>query len=230
MSPASRDTVTAIGLSFVAGFVDTLGFIALFGLFTAHVTGNFVLIGAALSTSAGHAGLLAKLLALPIFVLAAALATMLARQSQRSGGPMARPLIAAQVLLLTLFATLGLISLPITNTDEALPVLAGLAGVSAMSVQNVAGRLAFSGIAPTTVMTGNVTQLVIDLVDGLGNAADIRSAAVANLRRFGGPVLAFAIGAAAGASGFALAKFAALSAPILILCAIWYWVGGPKGT
>jgi uncharacterized membrane protein YoaK (UPF0700 family) len=33
-------------LSFVAAFVDTCGFVALFSLFTAHVTGNFVLIGA----------------------------------------------------------------------------------------------------------------------------------------------------------------------------------------
>src|SRR5258708_4799448 len=35
-------------LSFIAAFVDTWGFIGLFGLFSAHVTGNFVLIGAAL--------------------------------------------------------------------------------------------------------------------------------------------------------------------------------------
>ncbi len=31
-------------LAFTSGFVDTLTFIALFGLFAAHVTGNFVLI------------------------------------------------------------------------------------------------------------------------------------------------------------------------------------------
>jgi uncharacterized membrane protein YoaK (UPF0700 family) len=37
----SEDSVLAA----IAGYVDTLSFIALFGLFTALVTGNFVLIG-----------------------------------------------------------------------------------------------------------------------------------------------------------------------------------------
>ena len=35
-------------LSFNAGYVDTASFLALHGLFSAHVTGNFVTLGAAL--------------------------------------------------------------------------------------------------------------------------------------------------------------------------------------
>ena len=47
-------------LSLNAGFVDTAGFLALQGLFTAHVTGNFVTLGASLVL--GTSGALAKLL------------------------------------------------------------------------------------------------------------------------------------------------------------------------
>jgi hypothetical protein len=48
MAVNSRNRAQGVSLGFLAGDVDTLGFIALFGLFTAHVTGNFILIGAAL--------------------------------------------------------------------------------------------------------------------------------------------------------------------------------------
>jgi uncharacterized membrane protein YoaK (UPF0700 family) len=49
-------------LSFNGGYVDGAGYLALQGLFTAHVTGNFVTLGAALVF--GTAGVLTKLLAL----------------------------------------------------------------------------------------------------------------------------------------------------------------------
>jgi hypothetical protein len=51
--------------SFTAGYVDTAGFLALQGLFTAHVTGNFVTLGASLAL--GTSGAIEKLLALPVF-------------------------------------------------------------------------------------------------------------------------------------------------------------------
>ncbi|MGO8176255.1 DUF1275 family protein, partial [Rhizobium ruizarguesonis] len=46
-------------LSFDAGYFDTAGFLALQGLFTAHVTGNFVTFGAAVVL--GTSGIIAKL-------------------------------------------------------------------------------------------------------------------------------------------------------------------------
>ena len=59
-------------LSFNGGFVDTAGFVGLQGLFTAHVTGNFVTLAATLVS--GPHGVIAKLLALPEFIAVVALA------------------------------------------------------------------------------------------------------------------------------------------------------------
>ena len=60
-----------LALSFTAGYVDTLGFVALFGLFTAQITGNLVLIGVELTTPVN--GVLIKFMAFLGFVLAVAL-------------------------------------------------------------------------------------------------------------------------------------------------------------
>ena len=75
------DPFAGAALAFVAGFVDAAAFIALTGLFTAHVTGNFVLIGAELVASSS--GVVAKLLALPVFVGAVAGARILALALER---------------------------------------------------------------------------------------------------------------------------------------------------
>src|ERR1700689_3546483 len=52
-------------LSVNGGYVDAAGYLALHGLFTTHVTGNFVTLGA--TWVMGTSGALAKLLALPLF-------------------------------------------------------------------------------------------------------------------------------------------------------------------
>jgi hypothetical protein len=70
-------------LSFNGGFVDTAGFLGLQGLFTAHVTGNFVTLGAALVF--GTHGVIGKLLALPEFVLVVVLARVIGLALRRRG-------------------------------------------------------------------------------------------------------------------------------------------------
>ena len=77
-----------ISLAFLGGYVDTLGFIALFGLFTAHVTGNFVLIGRALVEPAHE--IIPKLLVFPVFILFVAISRMLILHWERSNSPALR--------------------------------------------------------------------------------------------------------------------------------------------
>ncbi len=202
-----------IALGYTAGYVDTVGFVALFGLFTAHVTGNFVLIGSEL-VQPGH-GVLIKLLAFPAFILAVAGARLLALWLEARQRSAARALTALQGLLLLVFMLLGWYAAPLQNTDAPLPLLAGMAGAAAMGVQNAASRLVWSELAPTTVMTGNVTQLVIDLVDLLRGRAEAGS--MARLWKFLWPVLAFGAGAVSGAWAYHAAGFLALLGPLAIL-------------
>jgi uncharacterized membrane protein YoaK (UPF0700 family) len=201
------------GLAFVAGFVDTCGFIALFGLFTAHVTGNFVVIGASLVEP--RPGLVTKLLALPVFVVTVA-ATHLVMVARTRGGK-ANPVFAllTQALFLVGFMIAGIAALPIVYGDQPLAMLAGVLGVTAMGVQNAAARVPFKDFAPTTVMTGNTTQLVMDGVDvATGNAPP---AIVQRFHKTRPVVLAFASGAIVGALGFGRVSFWCLGFPVLVL-------------
>ena len=70
-------------LSFAAGFIDSYTLSALFGLFVAQVTGSFVL--AAVSFVTSEQGLVIKLLAIPVFLLAAVVTTVVAVLAERRG-------------------------------------------------------------------------------------------------------------------------------------------------
>lgn len=203
--------VFAATLAFVAGFVDTVGFIGLFGLFTAHVTGNFVLIGASIAGSA--TGVFAKLLALPIFIGVVAITALYARHCERTSRAAAPAVLSAQLVLLGGFLGAGVLFAPFTEGNAPFAILTGMIGVAAMAVQNAAARTVFSELSPTTVMTGNVTQIVIDVVT-LGEGA------LARLSKMIPPVLAFAAGAIGGGVAFAAAGFLSLSVPILGLGAL----------
>jgi uncharacterized membrane protein YoaK (UPF0700 family) len=206
-------------LASIAGYVDTLGFIALFGLFTAHVTGNFILIGSGLA-GAGQ-GLLIKWLAFPAFVFGIIAARVLYNLlSPRSHGTRAFALYVMQAALLTGFMVAGVVAAPVTSPDTPIAIACGLLGAAAMGVQNAHGRLTARSVVANTVMTGNVTQAVIDAFDLLTSRRDIKSRQTARTRlmRTLPPVAGFAIGASAGAAGFLIASFWALLLPLVALC------------
>jgi len=145
-----------------AGFVDTAGFLALHGLFTAHVTGNFVTLGA--SIVPGISGAVAKLLALPIFchvvILVRLFSLALSRRMLRS----LEPLLALKALPLMIGAVLAIRLGPFANGDGWSAVVTGITLVAAMAVQNAAHRIYLASAPPTTLMTGTTTQLMIDLL------------------------------------------------------------------
>jgi uncharacterized membrane protein YoaK (UPF0700 family) len=163
MAPASSRPVLPLLLSFNAGFVDTAGFLALQGLFTAHVTGNFVTLGASLVL--GTSGALAKLLALPVFcavVIAARwLGTLL---SHRSMHPFV-PLLVLKVLLLTSGSLLAIHFGPFHDGDAWQAIVTGMVLVAAMAIQNAVHRVHLASSPPSTLMTGTTTQIMLDVAD-----------------------------------------------------------------
>lgn len=210
----------ALLLAFIGGYVDTFSFVVLAGLFTAHVTGNFVLIGAAVAGH-GHVGVLAKLLALPVFVVAVAVAHCLHRRRERRGLASARMLVVLQLAWLLGFLALGLVFGPFEDVDAPLAVLTCLAGVAAMATQNAAARSAFAAASPTTVMTGNVTQATMDLVDLLlAHPAD--PAVSARIAKMVPPIVAFAAGALGAGLLAVHFGFACLLVPVVLL-ALLLW-------
>lgn len=217
MPPPDAATVVssrfAAALAFIAGYVDTCVFVALFGLFTAHVTGNFVLMGAALVHR--NADVLLKLLAFPAFVVAVILAVIVRR---KVGGGLAWLLAAEGALLAAAAATMGLSEA--ARPDELHAILAAILAASAMGLQNAAMRLELATLSSTTVMTINVTQAAIDATTyALEPLGPRRDEARARLGRMLPMIVTFTAGAACGAAAYLMVHLAALVVPAL-LCAV----------
>jgi uncharacterized membrane protein YoaK (UPF0700 family) len=184
-------------LSFNGGYVDTVGYLSLQGLFTAHVTGNFVTIGAALVF--GTSGVVAKLLALPVFCMVI-IVTRLVGFILPARWPVFEAMLNLKLLLLIIAAVLAIAMGPFANGDGAPAIIVGMTLVSAMAIQNAAQRIHLSAAPPTTLMTGTTTQIMIDIADmirGVPGSAD--DAMRSRLRRMCVAVASFAAGAAAGA-------------------------------
>src|SRR6202167_1604732 len=102
-------------LSVNGGYVDSAGFLALQGLFSAHVTGNFVTLGAALVL--GTSGVVAKLLALPMFCLVVLVTRLLSLALPAHGWPALRALLGLKLLLLSVGAYLAIALGPFHSGD-----------------------------------------------------------------------------------------------------------------
>ncbi|MGY3609442.1 MULTISPECIES: YoaK family protein [unclassified Bradyrhizobium] len=185
-------------LSLTAGYVDTAGFLALQGLFTAHVTGNFVTLGASLAL--GTSGAVAKLLALPVFCAVVMAVRLLSSALTQRWRFVFEAMLGLKVLLLIVGAALAIEFGPFQNADTWKAVVTGMVLVAAMAIQNAVHRVYLGSAPPSTLMTGTTTQIMIDLADMIYArdnvpAGQIRSRVAIMSKN----VIIFAVGCAAAA-------------------------------
>jgi len=213
-------TAQASLLSFVAAFVDCCGFVGLYGLFTSHVTGNFVMIGA--EALQHNSEFVSKLLALPVFVLAIVATAKVVWALERAGvEPLAWLLRAQAALVVAAFAAASLLP-PATGADSATTIVAGMLLVAAMGLQNALMRLELAALPATTVMTITVTQAVIDALAMRASPGDAQ--ARARFRRAWPNIASFTAGAACGAAGYAWIGLGALLLPAVLCVVLSEWL------
>ena len=206
--------------SLTAGYADISGFLALKGLFTSHVTGNFVTLGSALVL--GTSGTLAKTLALPTFCLAVLLIRLFAHRLRAAGRPVLRNVLKLQLVLLIVAATLAAWAGPFVDPDAGAALAVGMILVTAMALQNAAHRVHLSHTPPSTVMTVTTTQIMLDLGDMLHGLAPDRAAAIrTRMKAMTASVVLFAAGCGFAALMFAeFNKWCFCVLPVLVVCAL----------
>ncbi len=203
-------------LSGVAGFVDAAGFVTLAGLFPAHITGE--LVGAAAGMSAASGAVEAsRLSVIAVFLGAVVVGALVSRAFRQRGRSPLAALFGLMALLLLLFsATGGLLPWLVRAESPFNESLKRCSVVAAMGLQNVVMRHALTSSCPTTVMTGNLTQFIVELVELLlprmkvpGRVSERPSKSQVRLRVLGTALGAFLLSATLG--GALTSKFGAIS-------------------
>lgn len=147
-------------LTIVGGAIDTIGFIALLGFFTAHVTGNLVMAGG--SIVGGGDGLWIKLAALPVFILTVMI-TKRSIDKTDAHKPILSYLLLAEAAFLVAFMVAGLCFRPFNDAGSLTVAMTGGFGLIALAIRNTASRTVIKHMSPTVLMTGNTTDLGINL-------------------------------------------------------------------
>ncbi len=215
MSKITNSTIVAALLSFNGGFVDTTGFLGLAGLFTAHVTGNFVTLGHALVH--GSDGIVGKILALPEFILIIALARLAGIALRAHKLPAMQILLGVKVALLLAFFLLAVRFGPFPDANTPMALLTGFAGVTAMAMQNAVQRVHMASLPPSTMMTGSTVQVTLDAVDLMtGAKPETRPQVKTRFGRLALAICFFAIGCATAAVMYIHVGFWCLGLSVLV--------------
>jgi uncharacterized membrane protein YoaK (UPF0700 family) len=193
-----RNIALPFVLSVIAGLTDVITFVGLNGLFSAHITGNLVVLAA--YVLGGSSAIASRLLSVPVFMAVVLSVTVLIRLCQSKRLPVLSMMLLIQFIFLAGSAAVCVSAGPWQNANAPLAVLAGMLAVAAMAVQNALVVSVLKGEPATAVMTMNVSRLMSDVavIIAPGNAED-RNAALSRARRILPSVIGFVCGCAVGA-------------------------------
>lgn len=184
---------TPVLLTTVGGAIDTIGFIGLLGFFTNHVTGNLVMAGAGLVK--GGDGLWVKLGALPVFLITVMITKRIINITS-TNKPILSNLLFAEAIFLMAFLASAVYFGPFEQAGTLEVAFTGFLGLIAFTIRNTAGKTTMGKMKPTLLMTGNTTQLGIDLSDYV---FDRNNCNMDSLKNSFALVSSFTIGALVGA-------------------------------
>ena len=162
LTPSRAEQWLPTLLSVIAGMVDLTGFLTL-GIFTAHVTGNIVLVGTLIVRHDRVNA--AQVLAIPVFMIAVAVTWLIAKTSGRRGLGLLRLLLLIQFLLIACLLVFSAITKSSAHPHGLMAMIAAMIAVAAMGCQFALLRLTLPVAPSTAVMTGNLTNAVLGLVD-----------------------------------------------------------------
>ena len=208
-----------IVLSVTAGCTDIIGFLDLNHLFTAHITGNLVILAAHFVI--GGRAEIAQILSVPIFIVVLSLTVLLAHWLVSVGRSSLCPLLLLQFLFLAGSLAICVAAGPRIDPVAPNAIFAGMLVVSAMAVQNALVQISLPGAPATAVMTSNVTRFAVDVGTLLRGADPIdRAKARSRVARTLPVIIGFTLGCGLGAACEAAMGLRALALPVgLVLIA-----------
>lgn len=160
--------IVALLLTFVSGLVDIIGYLGVFHLFTAHLTGTTVQLGRSLADHIWTDGLAAAVIVLAFMSGSLVCRVVIEVGARKRIRKIASATLAAEMLLILLLLLLG----RLVATELYLPI-ALLA--AAMGIQTAT----LTGIGPLTVHTTFVTGMlnkIAQLISHIGfRAYDLRN-------------------------------------------------------
>ena len=236
-------------MSFVGGFVDVVGYVRLFGIFTSSITGNLIVAAAAVVET--KQGVLCRALVCITFTVAGGIGAGIALQMKMKSchqTTVTGALLICELVFFVAFWTLGalvhssLTSLPDNRDsldDGMVMLLANLMAVS-MGLHAAVVKDVIPTAPATTVMTSNMitfstlaTQLIAFAIRGLSTppdaALDAQKLKAQNSFPMAWQVLfTFTLGGCVGAVTSTYGQWHSMAIPVfLVICMFFEAVGKP---